>query len=220
VAERLAPPPQAPEAPVDTAVVEHLWLVREQGMWELAYGKPEPSEQTIGGFRGIAGSFFVTRFPARLCRRLHDKQESAPAPRIPRVENPMKRTITIDDLFRIKLLASPQIAPDGEQVVFVYKWIDTEKTNTFPTCGRVRIGEEAQPFTYGEWSDSQPRWSPDGKQIAFVSSRQKPKTQIYVIPADGGEARPITNLEEGSIGSFAWSPDGTRDCLHLSRDRP
>ena len=39
----------------------------------------------------------------------------------------MKRKITIDDLFRIKLLASPQIAPDGEQVVFVYKWIDTEK---------------------------------------------------------------------------------------------
>jgi hypothetical protein len=66
VAERLAPPPQAPEAPVDTAVVEHLWLVREQGMWELAYGKPEPSEQTIGGFRGIAGSFFVTPFPRPL----------------------------------------------------------------------------------------------------------------------------------------------------------
>jgi dipeptidyl aminopeptidase/acylaminoacyl peptidase len=122
----------------------------------------------------------------------------------------MKRKITIDDLFRIKLLASPQIAPDGEQVVFVYKWIDTEKNKYFSNLWRVRSGEEPQPFTYGEWSDSQPRWSPDGKQIAFVSTRQKPKAQIYVIPADGGEARPITNLEEGSIGSFAWSPDGAR----------
>jgi dipeptidyl aminopeptidase/acylaminoacyl peptidase len=122
----------------------------------------------------------------------------------------MKRTITIDDLFRIKLLASPQIAPDGEQVVFVYKWIDTEKNKYFSNLWRARSGEEPQPFTCGEWSDSQPRWSPDGKQIAFVSTRQKPKAQIYVIPADGGEARPITNLEEGSIGSFAWSPDGAR----------
>jgi dipeptidyl aminopeptidase/acylaminoacyl peptidase len=68
----------------------------------------------------------------------------------------MKRTITIDDLFRIKLLASPQIAPDGEQVVFVYKWIDTEKNKYFSNLWRVRLGEEPQPFTYGEWSDSQP----------------------------------------------------------------
>ncbi len=122
----------------------------------------------------------------------------------------MKRAITIDDLFRIKLLGSPQIAPDGSQIVFVYKWIDTEKNKYFSNLWRFRIGEEAQPFTYGEWSDSQPRWSPDSKYIAFVSNRQKPKSQIYVIPADGGEARPITNLEEGSISEFAWSPDGSK----------
>ncbi len=122
----------------------------------------------------------------------------------------MKRTVAIDDLFRIKLLGSPQIAPDGSQVVFVYKWIDTEKNKYFSNLWRVRIGEEVQPFTYGEWSDSQPRWSPDGKHIAFVSNRQKPKSQIYVIPTDGGEARPITNLEEGSIAEFAWSPDGSK----------
>ncbi|MFN3689422.1 MAG: S9 family peptidase, partial [Fimbriimonadales bacterium] len=71
-------------------------------------------------------------------------------------------------------------------------------------------GEQATPFTYGEWSDSQPRWSPDGKYVAFISNRQKPKSQIYVIPSDGGEARPITNLEEGSIAEFAWSPDGSK----------
>ncbi|MFQ3610741.1 MAG: S9 family peptidase [Fimbriimonadales bacterium] len=123
----------------------------------------------------------------------------------------MKRKITIEDLFRIRLLGSPQIAPDGSQVVFVYKWIDTEKNKYFSNLWRVRLGEEQpQPFTYGEWSDGQPRWSPDGKQIAFVSNRQKPKSQIYLIPADGGEARPLTNLEEGSIGEFAWSPDGTK----------
>ncbi|MFN7018928.1 MAG: prolyl oligopeptidase family serine peptidase [Fimbriimonadales bacterium] len=122
----------------------------------------------------------------------------------------MKRAITIDDLFRIKLLGSPQIAPDGSQIVFVYKWIDPEKNKYFSNLWRVRVGEGALPFTYGEWSDTQPRWSPDGKQVAFISNRQKPKSQIYVIPADGGEARPITNLEEGSIAEFAWSPDGSK----------
>ncbi|GIV08044.1 MAG: putative peptidase YuxL [Fimbriimonadales bacterium] len=122
----------------------------------------------------------------------------------------MKRAITIDDLFRIKLLGSPQIAPDGSQVVFVCKWIDAEKNRYFANLWRVRLGEEPQPFTYGEWNDSQPRWSPDGKYVAFISSRQKPKSQIYVIPTDGGEARPITNLEEGSIAEFAWSPDGRK----------
>lgn len=123
----------------------------------------------------------------------------------------MKRKITIDDLFRIRLLGSPQISPDGSQIVFVYKRIDTEKNKYFSNLWRVRIeGGEPQPFTYGEWNDSQPRWSPDGKWIAFISNRQKPKSQIYLIPTDGGEARPLTNLEEGSIGEFAWSPDGTK----------
>ncbi len=123
----------------------------------------------------------------------------------------MKRKITIDDLFRIRLLGSPQISPDGSQVVFVHKWVDTEKNKYFSNLWRVRTdGGEPQPFTYGEWSDSQPRWSPDGKFIAFVSNRQKPKSQLYLIPVDGGEARPITQLEEGTIGEFAWSPDGTK----------
>lgn len=123
----------------------------------------------------------------------------------------MKRRITIDDLFRIRLVGSPQIAPDGSQVVFVHKWIDAEKNKYFSNLWRVRFDSgEPEPFTVGEWSDSQPRWSPDGKWIAFVSNRQKPKSQIYLIPVDGGEARPLTNLEEGAIGEFAWSLDGSK----------
>ncbi len=123
----------------------------------------------------------------------------------------MPRPITIDDLFVLKLVSDAQISPGGERVVCVVKTIDREKNKYLShlyLCD-LRTGEVRQ-FTSGEVSDSQPRWSPDGKSIAFVSNRQKPKTQIYLIPADGGEARALTSLDEGGIGEIAWSPDGTK----------
>ncbi len=123
----------------------------------------------------------------------------------------MPRSITIDDLFALKLVSDAQVSPDGTRVVCVVKTTDREKNKYFShlyLCD-LHTGEVRQ-FTSGEVADSQPRWSPDGKHIAFVSNRQKPKAQIYLIPADGGEARALTSLEEGSIGEIAWSPDGTR----------
>ncbi|MCB0210199.1 MAG: S9 family peptidase, partial [Anaerolineae bacterium] len=69
-------------------------------------------------------------------------------------------------------------------------------------------GGRPRQFTYGDQVDSQPCWSPDGREIAFVSNRaDKEQSQIYIIPFDGGEARPLTHLK-GEFGSFEWSPDG------------
>jgi dipeptidyl aminopeptidase/acylaminoacyl peptidase len=68
-----------------------------------------------------------------------------------------------------------------------------------------------RPFTAGAKADTRPRWSPDGRTLAFLSDREG-TTQIFLIPADGGEARPLTESKTG-INSFEWSPDGKRIAL-------
>jgi dipeptidyl aminopeptidase/acylaminoacyl peptidase len=128
-----------------------------------------------------------------------------------------KRPVALEDLFRFNIVGDTQISPDGRKVVFCVKRIDREKNKYFTSLWMASSGgpqgalsENARSFTSDGHGDSEPRWSPDGTQIAFVSDRDKPKSQIYLIPADGGEARPLTNLEEGAFQGLAWSPDGSR----------
>jgi dipeptidyl aminopeptidase/acylaminoacyl peptidase len=79
---------------------------------------------------------------------------------------------------------------------------------------RVAItGGEPRQLTFGERSETQPRWSPDGKFITFVSSRgasdnadDAPKAQIWIMPTDGGEPWQLTNAKE-SVSAYEWSPD-------------
>ncbi|HZO91805.1 MAG TPA: S9 family peptidase [Chthonomonadaceae bacterium] len=133
----------------------------------------------------------------------------------------MARKITAEDLLQIRTVSDPQIAPDGKRVACVVKHIDAEKNKYRGEIWMVpREGGEPRRFTGGDWSDSSPRWSPDGTRLAFLSDRQKPKSQIYVIAADGGEAQPLTKLEaEGGIQGLRWSPDGTRIAF-LFRETP
>src|SRR5439155_8674766 len=62
------------------------------------------------------------------------------------------------------------------------------------------------PLTAGDKQDSQPRWSPDGQQLAFVSNRTG-LNQLWILPVEGGEARRLTDHPIG-VGSPVWSPDG------------
>src|SRR5207253_1121130 len=63
--------------------------------------------------------------------------------------------------------------------------------------------------TTAQARDASPQWSPDGRRIAFLSTRRG-KPQIFLIPVDGGEARPLTALPQGVGSGPAWSPDGQR----------
>ena len=117
------------------------------------------------------------------------------------------RTITPEDLASFKLVSDPQLSADGTQVCFVVKKVS--KKNDYQTSLWIVDVERGQPrqFTRGT-KDSQPRWSPDGSQLAFVSSRDESPPQIHLIASGGGEARPLTDFPEGTIADLSWSPTG------------
>lgn len=105
-----------------------------------------------------------------------------------------------------------QIAPDAKCVA--YTLTATSKKAEHETSAiwiaSIDNSREAQQFTAGEAHDQRPRWSPDGKHIAFLSDRAKRGTaQLYLIAATGGEARALTLTEnKKGVDDFAWSPRG------------
>ncbi|HEV3300302.1 MAG TPA: S9 family peptidase [Planctomycetaceae bacterium] len=125
------------------------------------------------------------------------------------------RAITAEDLLRLHVVSDPQLSPDGSTILFVEKHVGEKneyKTNLWVVASegaRSNSNSAAEPrqFTSGK-RDSHGRWSPEGKQIAFISARDKPKPQIFLMAASGGEATPLTRFPEGAIKSFKWSPDG------------
>jgi dipeptidyl aminopeptidase/acylaminoacyl peptidase len=135
--------------------------------------------------------------------------------------SPKKRRITAEDLYRFKLIPDCKISPDGDHIVYCLHRVDKKTEKKYANLWIVPTsGGPARQFTYGDQSDTQPRWSPDGKKIAFISNRKDEKQpQIYIIPFQGGEARQVTNLK-GEIGSFEWSPDGKRFvCQFRKKDK-
>jgi dipeptidyl aminopeptidase/acylaminoacyl peptidase len=118
------------------------------------------------------------------------------------------------DVYELTGVADPRISPDGKRVAYQVWWIDADE-NAYRGAIWVAAldgSEEPRPFTSGERRDGLPRWSPDGRWLAFTSNRgadEKAPANLYVIPAGGGEARKLTDLEE-SVESAEWSPDSTR----------
>lgn len=124
---------------------------------------------------------------------------------------PKRRTITPEDLYDFQQITDLEISPDGMHIVYSLQRVDKKTEKKYTNLWIVPTGKgKPRQFTFGDHSDSHPRWSPDGSQIAFLSNRHNEKdTQIYVIPFGGGEACKVTDLK-GYIGTFEWSPDGTR----------
>jgi dipeptidyl aminopeptidase/acylaminoacyl peptidase len=118
------------------------------------------------------------------------------------------RTIELADLFRLKFLEGARLSPDGKTVAYVVSHVDAEKEEERAAIWLLSLETgESRPLTAGLARDTSPQWSPDGRQLAFLSSRDE-KPQIYLIPVDGGEARALTAMEQGAGGGPAWSPDG------------
>jgi dipeptidyl aminopeptidase/acylaminoacyl peptidase len=119
-----------------------------------------------------------------------------------------KRTVTIEDLLKFKLVGDPQISPDGKQILFGLKTIaDKFKATSHLHLVDVKTQAVSQ-VTQGETSCGNGRWMPDST-IVFVSTRNEKISQLFHLPASG-EARPLTKFTEGSIGAFKISPDGSK----------
>jgi Tol biopolymer transport system component len=122
---------------------------------------------------------------------------------------PKKRLVTAEDLYTLQQLSDVCISPDGGHVIYRIQRVDRKTEKKYGNLWIVPTGGgEPRQFTYGNQSDSSPRWSPDGSTIAFLSSRAgNGNPQIHLIPFDGGEARKLTSID-GEIDIVGWSPDG------------
>ena len=118
-----------------------------------------------------------------------------------------KRPITADDLLRIEFLGQVEVSPDGKRVAYVVTTTDREKDGYRSVINMLELSDgKTSRFSAGSHKDQAPVWSADGKRIAFLSNRSG-KNQLWVIDADGGEARQLTKFAAG-VGDHAWSPDG------------
>ena len=119
-----------------------------------------------------------------------------------------KRVPTVEDLLAMKSAGGARISPDGTRVAYTVTVTDMEQ-DAYVTqiwLADAASGKTVQ-LTRGKKSSSSPAWSPDGRSLAFTSSRADDKSQLFVISPDGGEAVQLTKSETG-VGGFAWSPDG------------
>jgi len=120
-----------------------------------------------------------------------------------------------DDIYSLPTVSDPRLSPDGSTVAFVVTRADREGDTYRSTIWLVPTDGDAPPrgLTAGDHRDGTPRWSPDGRQLAFTSDRGGDRRDLYVVSVAGGEPRRLTGGAgpgaDGSAGAPAWSPDGT-----------
>ena len=111
---------------------------------------------------------------------------------------------------KVKAVGAPRVSPDGSRVVYtVNEAVTTPDKSEFVSqlwMGNIATKQNIQ-LTFGEKSSTNPKWSPDGKWIAFVSNRKDNRNNLYRLSIDGGEAEPLTDLKS-NVTNFNWSPDG------------
>jgi dipeptidyl aminopeptidase/acylaminoacyl peptidase len=136
-----------------------------------------------------------------------------------------KRRLTPEDVLSFRNVEDAQISPDGSRIAFVIG--DSFKSDSKWPKSTIWVmetaGGEPRQLTAGPRTDTLPRWSPDGRLLAFLSDRLKDgQRQVFVLPRDGGEALPLTDIKGAiptprGLNALQWSPDG-RSLAFLQED--
>ncbi|WP_234697258.1 TolB family protein [Candidatus Chrysopegis kryptomonas] len=118
-----------------------------------------------------------------------------------------KRAITVEDLWAMKRVSNLAVSPDGKCIAYVVTSYNMEENRGQRDIYIVSIdGKETRQLTKGEGSNYSPAWSPDGKKIAFISTRDG-EPQVYIMSLETGEVKKITSVALGA-DAVIWSSDG------------
>ena len=123
--------------------------------------------------------------------------------------------VTVDDFFQVKDVTDPQISSDGQWIAYTVETPSLKEDKSETRIWMIPAGGgDAIPMTAEGNSSSHPRWSPDGKYLAFLSERNEGKTQVWLLDRRGGEAQKLTETIQ-DVDDFAWAPDSKRLVLVL-----
>jgi dipeptidyl aminopeptidase/acylaminoacyl peptidase len=120
------------------------------------------------------------------------------------------RTLQPQDFAAIRDVANPEMSPDGQWVAYTVRSVDLDKDKRATNLWLAKWdGSVNRALTYGTKNQFTPRFSPDGKQLAFLSGRgdEDKGDQLWLLDLAGGEAHQVTKLK-GEVEDFAWAPDG------------
>jgi dipeptidyl aminopeptidase/acylaminoacyl peptidase len=130
------------------------------------------------------------------------------------------RTLSVDDYFRIRDVGDPQVSPDGRWVAFTLTSQDLEKDESKSRIWMVATaGGEPVAMTAEEKSASRPRWSSDGRYLAYLAAPKDGKTQVWTLFREGGDSLAVTDTVQG-VSSYEWSPDGKQMVVVLQDPKP